>query len=377
MGLDLFNPPRRAPGECIVSIDGSEIADLYLFLQEVTVDTSREDASEAVLRFETRRDVDGTWVIQDDDRIRPWRLLMIEAAFGDETEEVMRGYIREIQVEFPEDSGSAHVTVTIQDESLRLDREHKRRGWGTENQPTTDAAIAGTIVGEHDLGVEDVLGPGQANLTLSQDDTDIKFLQKRAEANGYELLFREGRVYFGPMRLTGTPQGTIMVYAGSSTNCVSFGVQDDGHRPDRVTYDLAPATGTATESETLTPDLDVLGTETAASDDVLDDRFAWRVSREGVSDSGQARDGAQQRANQESMKIKAQGVLDGTLYGHVLKTGLTVGVDGVGDRHSGVWYVDKVTHTFDLDGYREDFELLRNAYGDNLESSSNPLSAVI
>ena len=57
----------------------------------------------------------------------------------------MRGYVREIQVEFPEDASGAQVTVTVQDESLRLDREHKRRGWGTENQPTTDATIVGSI----------------------------------------------------------------------------------------------------------------------------------------------------------------------------------------------------------------------------------------
>ena len=77
------------------------------------------------------------------------------------------------------------------------------------------------------------------------------------------------------------------------------------------------------------------------------------------------------------MKVKATGALDGARYGHVLKVGLPVGVDGVGTRHSGTWYVDKVRHAFDLNGYRQEIELLRNAYGDNLSIVPNPLAAVV
>jgi hypothetical protein len=73
----LFDQTERAPGECIVSIDEQEIADLYPFLIEVSVDTSREAAAEAMLKLETRRDVDGSWIVQDDARIRPWKRLKI------------------------------------------------------------------------------------------------------------------------------------------------------------------------------------------------------------------------------------------------------------------------------------------------------------
>ena len=78
------------------------------------------------------------------------------------------------------------------------------------------------------------------------------------------------------------------------------------------------------------------------------------------------------------MKITATGELDGTLYGHVLRVGEPVGVDGVGQRYGGIYYVDTVNHRFDIDGYRQTFTLLRNAYGDNLESSGGGvLSAVL
>jgi hypothetical protein len=33
-----------------------------------------------------------------------------------------------------------------------------------------------------------------------------------------------------------------------------------------------------------------------------------------------------------------------------------------------VYYVDRVSHRFDLNGYRQQIRLLRNAYGDNLDA---------
>ena len=82
--------------------------------------------------------------------------------------------------------------------------------------------------------------PASRAASLSQDATPIVFLRERAKANGYELIFAEGKVYFGPMRLDGEAQAPIMVYAGRSTNCLSLEIVDDGQRPDAVRFDHAP-----------------------------------------------------------------------------------------------------------------------------------------
>ncbi|MFP5284139.1 MAG: hypothetical protein ACLGI9_00210, partial [Thermoanaerobaculia bacterium] len=86
---------------------------------------------------------------------------------------------------------------------------------------------------------------------------------------------------------------------------------------------------------------------------------------------------ARGRANELSMRVRAQGELDGSLYGHVLRVGLPVGVDGIGTTMQGIYYVDSVTHLFNVDGYRESFTLLRNAYGDNLEAGTSVLAGVL
>lgn len=374
--LDLFSDARRAPAECVVEIDNSEIVDLYPALVEVSVDADRKQWTTARLIFETRRLEDGSWTVQDDERIKPWKTVKIQAVFGAETEEVMRGYIREVKAEYPAEKGAAKVTVTCQDESLKLDRKHLDQRWG-EDAPTTDGAIASAIARRHQLALLAPPGVGQTVQDLSQNTTDVRFLKRRADANGFETIFREGALYFGDMRLEGEPQATILVYAGSATNCISFEIDDDGHQPERVAYQIAADSGTDSPLQEVTPNLPLLGNEPVGSGSAGLDSFVWRPQRQGLSDDAQMAAVAQQAANEASMKIKVNGELDGTLYGHVLRTGEPVGVDGLGERYSGTYYVDAVTHRFDSNGYIASFKLLRNAYGDNLAAAAHPLAGVV
>jgi phage protein D len=377
ISLDLLTGKSRAPAECIITVDDTPLDDLYPVLVSVEVSTSRSEAAAATLIFETRRFEDGTWNVQDLDVLKPWAPVKIEAAFGERVEEVMRGFILRVDADYPANPGETKLTVTCQDESLPLDRGHVREQWGADG-PLSDGVILATIAGRHNLTPHPDSAEGQQGISINQDDTDIKFLKERAAANGYELIFREGTIYFGPMRLTLAPQDNIMVYAGRDTNCINFSLTDDGHLPDKVAYDIAAREGDQNESEEIEPDLELLGTTPATSADSGLGDFVWRLSRSGESTPEEAAARALAKANENAMKITATGELDGTLYGHVLRVGEPVGVDGIGRRYGGIYYVDTVNHRFDIDGYRQTFTLLRNAYGDNLESSDGGvLSAVL
>jgi phage protein D len=370
MLLNLFSGKERAPAECVIEVDGAEIAELYPFLLEVTVETSRTEAATASLTLETRRDELGRWTVQDAGILVPWARIVISAAFGSRIEEVMRGYIREVSVETPQDAGAAQVKVACQDESIRMDREHRRRTWGTAELPSSDTLLLGEILAPYGLAADPASAAGQASLVgVAQDDTDIKFLRARAEFNGYELIFGAGLVYFGPMRLAEDPQDTLMVYAGSATNCLSLSVRADGHQADAVAYDAPAEEGDASTETTVEPDLPLLGTTHAGSTSAGLEPFVWRLSAEAGADAERLQALAQQKANDLDIhRVQAEGELDGTLYGHVLRSGLPVGVDGLGEWMSGVYYVDSVSHAFSPQGYRQRFRLLRNAYGDNLAS---------
>jgi hypothetical protein len=363
------------PAECVVRVssDQHEISDLYDFLVEVTVECSRHEAAVAHLKFESHRDDHGSFIVQDHPDLVAWQPIMIEAAFGPRTEEVFRGYIREVKAEYPEDPGRATVMVDCQDESISLDREHARKRWMSDS-PTSDDVILSTILSSYSSAFGGALSPapdaaaGLSGITLNQDATDARFLQERAEANGYELIYSGGQVYFGPMRLDGDSQSTILIYAGASTNCISFSARVDGHAPYQVAFDLADGDNSSSSRVTVSPDpsLRLLGTRSAQDSQGGLKDFTWVMAREGSGDEQALRAKAQQRANDLSMRVHGEGELDGSLYGHVLTVGQTVGVDGAGDTFSGTYYVDTVRHRFSDTGYRETFALLRNGLGDDL-----------
>ncbi|MGD9948605.1 MAG: phage late control D family protein [Desulfobulbus sp.] len=373
MLLDLFARQDRDPAECLIIVDGAEIDGLYPFLLEVRVECSRTEAATATLTFETRRNELGTWTVQDAGILEPWARIVITAAFGSREEEVMRGYIREVRLETPEDAGMAQVVVECQDDSLRLDRTHRRRTWGTSDLPTSDTLILNEILASYGLLSHQDSESGQDRLVgIAQDDTDIKFLKSRSEFNGYELIFREGRVYFGPMRLEVDPQSTILVYGGEATNCLSLSVRANGHQPDAVAYDAPTDSGDSVDSpEPVRSDLFLLGTSRADSRNAGLEDFVWRMSAEAGADAQRLQALAQMKANDLDIhRIQGEGELDGSLYGHVLQAGLPVPVDGLGERMSGIYYVDSVSHSFTAVGYRQRFRLLRNGYGDNLDMVS-------
>lgn len=361
----------REAARCKIEVAGSEIGALYPFVKEVRIEANRFDAATATLTLESRRDERGRWTVQDAGVFRPWRPIVVSAVFGLRSEEILRGYIREVNAAYPEDCNS-QVTVECQDESIALDRKHRRQVWGsaaTTAAPAAaleDRAIAGQILAEHGLGLDPDSGAGLGGLVLNQDSTDIAFLRRRAKINGYELIFRNRRAYFGPPRLSGAPQATIRVYAGKDSHCFDFSVQVDGHQPDGVAFETAAREGTGAMGRTLTPDLPPLGPDPVDSGRAGLDDFTWLLSRREAAEERELAALAQARANEASFKVRARGELDGALYGHVLLPGKPVGVDGIGRQLAGIYYVDAVTHLFSGDGYRQQFRLLRNALGDNL-----------
>src|SRR5215831_3773306 len=119
--LDLITPAFRAPADCVIRVGEHEVAQLYPFLREVTAECSRDEASTARLVFETQRDEHGRWTVQDSGLLAPWKPIVIEAAFGQHTDELFRGFIRQILADYPNEPGAATVTVECQDDSLAFD----------------------------------------------------------------------------------------------------------------------------------------------------------------------------------------------------------------------------------------------------------------
>lgn len=344
-----------AAPNCIVTIDGEPIDGLAdaLVRAEVNIHRSRPAMARITLGT-TRSQDDDNWQVVDSGLLRPWKPLTVTAVLDGEETLLFSGYIVQIEIEFSNES--PHIVVTGQDKTILLDREHKTRVWGDANQPVTDADVVNAIVAEYGLTAQ--ARTGGSHCGLNQDETDIRLMNRLARANGFELGLCEDNFYFGPPRLDAANKNPILIYYGAQTNCPAFNLLDDGYKPDAVQVDVYHDRDY--ERRVLTPEQERLGTEPCDQTSVALGSFVWKVPVHGLP-AAQGVAEAKARAEENAWKIKAKGTLDGLAYGAVLDPGKTVMVQGIGETHSGRYYVDEVAHQISAQGYAQEFILLRNA----------------
>jgi phage protein D len=355
-----------APGAVVrIGTPGGEVRWVLEALIEVSADCARSGASTAMLRLRARGTGDGRWPVQDAKAFAPWTPVTVAVAFDRRIETLVCGYVRELHADYPADLGAATVTVVVQDRTIALDREHRRRAWRSES-PTTDLDLVSRIVGQHPgITLHPDSGRGLSHRCVLQDSTDIRFLRERAAANGYECYLAADTLYFGPPRIRAPAQRVLLVAAGAASTCLRFTVAADGHRPDAVAVGYATdPSGTGTEC-VVRPDLPLLGAEPAGSEAAGLDAFVWRLRPLPATDEAELSARARGTANEQALRVRAVARIDGGRYGHVLRPGEPVTVDGVGRRFSGRYYVDGVTHRLRAEGYEQSAVLLRNAYGEH------------
>ena len=171
--------------------------------------------------------------------------------------------------------------------------------------------------------------------------------------------------------------GDFLQSVGGALNVVAIAnTEYEADTPDEVRADLAPREEGATpEVVRVKADEPVLGTTPAAVEGSdLGAPSVWRVGAEGDETVEERTARAQALVNEHAFKLHGSGELDGSLYGHVLRAGATVAIDGPGTRYGGLYYVDKVAHAFNSEGYTQTFEVMRNATGES-DLPTGPLAA--
>jgi hypothetical protein len=351
-------------------------------MQRIEIETSTELASMFRMRFGMNQSPGTDWDLvgqqYQDTLFRPFTPVQIRIKVGiDFPQAIINGYVAGEQVIYDEVGGNSAIEVAGMDATMLMNLEEKVMAW-----PLPDSDIAAQIFAQY--GITPMVSPTLASIsanegTTTQRGTDIRFLRRLAQRNGYDCFVLPDPLtgadvgYFAPAGNDGgAPDAVLNVRMGPQTNVSEFKIRYDMTRPTTAiamgldaktrTPSVFPALSAATPPPLagLYPSGLPMGLEDAVlrsfgpqSQPLILPAETGQFTAPGLAAATQA------IVNRSSWAVMAEGTV-GPDVG-VLRPGSTVNVRGVGLFFNGSYYVTRVNHAIDTDSYVQKFEAQRNA----------------
>jgi phage protein D len=314
------------------------------------------------------RDGCGLWNVVDENTFKRLTKLRIDVNVGSgKTEPLIEAYVIETNADFANQPGQSVLNVVAMEPTAKMNLKEKVRAWPN----MTDSDIAEQIFSDCKFNTDNI-DPTQPthdenDHTEMQRGTDIQFLQRLAQRNGFEIYVElnpetgvvEG--HFHAPRLQQNPQGVLSVNMGSATNVNSFHARFDMVQP--ATAQAQNVDVHSSEQQTGQSDSQQDRPLGSAPTVPTGDARQVLISGTGLSDTGELQTAAQAEVDRTSWAITAEGEVNTVAYGDVLRAKRPVLVRGAGRQFSGIYYVERVLHSFTGDGYTQQFSLRRNAAG--------------
>jgi hypothetical protein len=349
-------------------------------MQRIEIETSTELASTFRLRFGMTQSRGTDWDLvgqqYQDTLFRPFTPVQIRVKVGIEfPQTIINGYVAGQQVLYDDVGGGSAIEITGMDATMLMNLQEKVAPWST-----TDSDIAAQIFSQY--GITPMVSPTLASLaenegTTTQRGTDIRFLRRLAQRNGYDCFVvpdpRSGTDlgYFVPAaNYPGAPAAVLNVRMGAATNVSEFKIRYDMTRPTAaassgVDVQKRKRTDFTVTDAAIPPPFGnlypfgaAMGRESTlhravGQQPMIHPAETGQFTAPGLSAATQA------IVNRSSWAVMAEGTV-GPDVG-VLRPGSTVNVRGVGLFFNGSYYVTRVNHTIETDSYVQKFEAQRNA----------------
>jgi phage protein D len=349
----------------LLKVDGRDVPpEVVVAVQRLEVEEHASLASIMRLTFAIAVAPGGSrWTIVDDDLFARLAKVAVSIKIGSrDPEPVLTGYVIEARAVFGEVPGTSTLDVLAMDASVLMNLEEKIVAWPS----MADSDIASSIFGTYDLSpVVDTSQPTRQedDVVPIQRGTDMQFLRRLAERNGYDVFVASGASgvegHFHAPRLDDPPQGVLTVGFGGESNVPSLTITHDGLRPTKAkAQQLAIESQETQSAEVETVSLADLGGRSVLAADRL---RATLLARTGLVDTAELQTYAQGVVDRSSWAIRADGELATDHYPGILRARKPVAVRGVGRTLSGTYFVERVLHAFTADGYSQQFTLRRNA----------------
>jgi phage protein D len=345
-----------------IEIDGQETEDIYPDLISLEVELDDRLAGMFRIRLPMAHNMDGTWSYLDDERFTLWKPVTIKAGFKAGMDDLISGYITHVNPTFDPDLSQSLLEIWGMDESVIMDREEKLKDWPNKK----DSDIATEIFDLYGFtpDVEDTpVVHDEALSTVIQRETDMRFLQRLAQRNGYECGVENGAAYFGKPKLDESPQPVLAYFFGNETNLDRFAINVDGLVPANVAmFGVDRLNKKVADTFVETGQHTSLGEKDGAAFLTPKVKPAKiTVAMNAVTGKPEMEELCRAYFHKAQWFVTAEGEIVGNFYGHALKAGKTVTIKGIGETYSGVYFVTHVTHSFTGDGYTQSFKVKRNA----------------
>lgn len=345
-----------------IEIEGQEASDIYRDVLMLEVELDDELAGIFKLKLAMPQNTDGTWKYLDDDRFGIWKQVSVSAGYDSGMDELIHAYTTHVKPSFDPDPSNCILEIWGMDGSVLMDREEILKDWPNKK----DSDIASEIFTSHGLTayVEDTnIVHDETVSTIIQRETDMQFLKRLARRNGYEYFVEGNTGHFRSPKVSDPPQPVLSVLFGDETNVESFSIEVNAIKSAEVDMlQIDRADKSVLDASAAKSSLTSLGAnDSAALLPAAVDPAKIFIGMNVSTGKPEMDALCQVLCNEYSWFVTGEGVIDGNKYGHVLKPRATVTIKGIGETHSGTYYVSNVTHSFNPDGYSQSFRVKRNA----------------
>lgn len=349
-----------------VEIGGGEVDGLYTDLVRLEIELDDQLAGMFRLTLGLLLAPDGTWPYLDDDRFAIWQKVTITAGLDDDSTQLIDGYITHVRPEFGDGLDECRLEVWGMDASVLMDRVDKLKDWPNRKDSDIATEVFGAYGLTPDVTDTEIVHDEELS-TIIQRETDIQFLNRLALRNGFECFVDGDGGHFRPSAVDEGPQPVLAVQFGDETNVNRFAIEVNAlaqagaamSQIDHMSGDVLSATADTGRQKAL-------GSAPAA--DYLPpgaDPPVVQIGRTVTTGAKEMADLCQGLFDRGEWFVTGEGEVSANAYDGVLLPRATVTIKGVGETHSGVYYVSHVTHTFTPDGYTQTFKVARNALRPN------------
>lgn len=341
-------------------------AGIMLALSRVEVTNDAESGDGFQLTFSCSRSILGDYDLMESRSLDPMTRVVIAVVFGVMPEVLIDGVITHSQFNPGNGPGQATLTVTGKDLTAVMDLEEKNESY--ENQP--DFMIVTSVLSRYArFGLIPAASPTtdvpiMVERIPRQQETDLRFLQRLAERNGFvfyiePLTLGVSKAYWGPQIRAGIPQPALSVDLGASTNTKSLSFSNDALAATGVRGVIVEP---LTKMSIPIPELPSLKVPPLAMSPAKP--FRTTLQRDSANQNpATAATRTLAATTNAPDSAQANGEVDGARYGNALRARKLVGVRGVGLTNDGFWYVKRVTHTLSRGEYSQQFSLSREGVG--------------